>query len=75
MTPGRAWRVYGGGAPQSERMQAATLNLEEQVNNAQQLLNRARELQLDTLRNTSGWVQRAMRNANLRVDAAGRVIA
>ena len=68
ISSGVAWRLYGGGEPQSERMQALTAQLHAQVLDAQQRLSTARVGQQAALRSQTGWMQRAMRRAGLNAE-------
>lgn len=65
--PGLAFRLYGGGEPQSERMQAMTLELHEQVREAEERLNSVRSFRVDAVGAPTAWVQRALSAAHMRV--------
>ena len=65
MSAAIAWRLYGGGEPQSERIQALTAQLHEDVTEASERLLAARALSLDVHQSPSAWVQRALTRAGI----------
>ena len=60
MSSAAAWRQFGGGGPQSERMQAITAQLHEDVAEAQARLRTLQAGQESFHHAASGWVDRAM---------------
>ncbi|KAL1510531.1 hypothetical protein AB1Y20_006834 [Prymnesium parvum] len=64
VSAGLALRLYGGGEPHSARMQAQTIQLHEQVRQAQERLDAIRAIRLSTIENPAPWVQRAMHFAS-----------
>ena len=58
--PAEAWRRWGGGQPQSERMQARTALLEEDLLEAAARLERVNGLRLEAVTSDSAWMRRAL---------------
>eukprot|EP00966_Prymnesium_polylepis_P116686 2696935-Prymnesium_polylepis.2 len=69
LSPGAAWQLYGGGEPQSERMQAATVRLEEDVVDATERLQQivSDQQRFVARQAPSGWMQRAFQAAGIAV--------